>query len=85
MEVDQVVYEYGKLHLNFVACQRQNVQLATALSTANKNIAALTTDKGKALARVTQLEAWAKGQGLTIPEVPADPEPAKAPESAREI
>ena len=79
MEVNQVVFEYGKLHLNFVACQQQNVQLATALANANKTGATLTADKGKALARVTQLEVALKSAGLAIPDVPSEPEPPKEP------
>lgn len=79
MEVNQVVFEYGKLHLNFVACQQQNVQLATALANANKTGATLTADKDKALARVTQLETYLTTLGKEIPPVPKDAEPAKEP------
>ena len=78
MEVDQVVYEYGKLHLNFVGCQRQNTLLATQLAQVNKNVAALTTDKGKALTRVTQLESALRAANIEIPEAPVDPTPEPA-------
>jgi hypothetical protein len=76
MEVDQVVYEYGKLHLNFVACQRSNAMLATQLAQANKNIATITADANKSAGRIAQLEAWAKEQrpSITFPEVPKEPE-----------
>ena len=77
MELDQVVYEYGKLQLNFVACQRQATLMATQLAQANKQIAALTKDKGKAEKRVTQLESEISLHGLTLPEPIQDPEPAK--------
>jgi hypothetical protein len=80
MEVDQVVYEYGKLHLNFVACQRSNAMLATQLAQANKNIATITADANKSAGRIAQLEAWAKEQrpSITFPEVPKEPEPEGA-------
>ena len=77
MELDQVVSEYGRLQLNFVACQRQNTLLSTQLAQMNKANAAVTKDAGKALARVAQLEAEMSQHGLSLPEVPADPEPAK--------
>jgi hypothetical protein len=73
MELDQVVYEYGKLQLNFVACQRQNTSLATQLALANKQVSVLTKERQISVARVAQLEkAW--------PEtylVPPVPEPVK--------
>jgi len=75
MEVDQVVYEYGKLHLNFVACQRSNAMLATQLAQANKNIATITADANKSAARLAQLSAWANEQNLALPDVPAPAEP----------
>ena len=78
MELDQVVFEYGRLQLNFVACQRQNTLLSTQLAQLNKGNAAITKDLGKALARVTQLEAEMSQHGLSLPEVPADLEPTKA-------
>ena len=78
MEVDQVVYEYGKLHLNFVGCQRQATLLATQLAQANKTVAALTDDKGKVLARVAQLEEFVRENNLSVPAVP-DPPVAKEP------
>ena len=77
MELDQVVYEYGKLQLNFVACQRQNALLGTQLAQMNKVNVALTTDKGKALARVAQLSDFiTREKGFDLPDVPKDPEPA---------
>ena len=78
MELDQVVFEYGRLQLNFVACQRQATLLSTQLAHLNKGNAAITKDLGKALARVTQLEAEISQHGLTLPAVPTDPEPTKA-------
>ena len=78
MELDQVVFEYGRLQLNFVACQRQNTLLGTQLAQVNKGNAAITKDLGKALARVTQLEAEISQHGLTLPTVPAEPEPTKS-------
>lgn len=44
MQLEQVVFEYGQLHLNFVAAQRMNQQLSQQLSDANKEIAALKKD-----------------------------------------
>ena len=79
MELDQVVFEYGRLQLNFVACQRQATMLATQLAQTNKNVATLNEDKGKALARVTQLETYLTTLGKEIPPVPKDAEPAKEP------
>ena len=79
MELDQVVFEYGRLQLNFVACQRQNTLLGTQLAQLNKGNAAITKDLGKALARVTQLEVEISQHGLTLPAVPVEPEPAKDP------
>lgn len=58
MELDQVVYEYGKLQLNFVACQRQNALLAQQLAGVNKQNAALTTDNGKASKRISRMEKF---------------------------
>lgn len=41
MEQRDVIFEYGKLQLNFVASQQQVAQLATLLASANKEIAEL--------------------------------------------
>lgn len=41
MDQQQVIFEYGKLQLNFVASQQQVAQLATLLANANKEIAEL--------------------------------------------
>ena len=79
MEIDQVVYEYGKLQLNFVSCQRQNALLGTNLAQTNKVNAQLTADRQKAVARVAQLEKFITDMKLFIPEVPPEPEPAKDP------
>ena len=65
-ELDQVVYEYGKLHLNFVACQRQNALLATQLAQANKRIAEL--EKGNA----SQTTAGQTPAPKLVPDEPAD-------------
>jgi hypothetical protein len=77
MELDQVVFEYGKLQLNFVACQRQNATLAQQLAAMNKQVFHLTKERQTAVARVSQLEkAWPTSID-PLPEVPTDPEPAK--------
>ena len=91
MELDQVVFEYGRLQLNFVACQRQNTLLGTQLAQLNKGNAAITKDLGKALARVAQLEALIGASGvLAIPDPPKDPEETKpisgdAPQNAADL
>ena len=41
MEQRDVIFEYGKLQLNFVASQQQVAQLGTLLAQANKEIAEL--------------------------------------------
>lgn len=41
MDMKEIIFEYGKLQLNFVAVSTQNQQLSQALSDANKQIAAL--------------------------------------------
>lgn len=41
MEQAQVIFEYGKLQLNFVAAQQQITTLSKALADANKEIAEL--------------------------------------------
>lgn len=41
MDQSQVIFEYGKLQLNFVASQQQVAQLGTLLAQANKEIAEL--------------------------------------------
>ena len=58
MELDQVVYEYGKLQLNFVACQRQAAGLAQQLAGVNKQNAALTVDNGKAGKQIARMEKF---------------------------
>ena len=41
MDQQQVIFEYGKLQLNFVSVSQQLMQVSTALAAANKEIAAL--------------------------------------------
>lgn len=37
MEMEQIVFEYGKLQLNFISMQNQTQQMARALAEANKS------------------------------------------------
>lgn len=41
MDQQQVIFEYGKLQLNFVAVSQQVAQLGTLLANANKELAEL--------------------------------------------
>ena len=79
MELDQVVYEYGKLQLNFVACQRQATLLAQQVAAMNKTKFEVDQRLADTVLRVVQLEKVMVDHGLAIPEpVKKDPEPGKA-------
>ena len=41
MDQQQIIFEYGKLQLNFVSVSQQLMQVSTALAAANKEIAEL--------------------------------------------
>ena len=55
MQTEQVIFEYGKLQLNFLAQNQQLQQMAQALAEANKKAAENTQDVATAEAKVDRL------------------------------
>ena len=55
MDQSQVIFEYGKLQLNFLAQNQQLQQMAQALAEANKKAAENTQDVAAAEAKVDRL------------------------------
>lgn len=66
MDTQAIVFEYGKLQLNYVAVTNQNAQLSQSLADANRESAQLLADLKAANEKIAALT---QGQDVSAPGI----------------